>query len=1167
MPGFEGERWGPAGQAFLFGCAVIGRTADWRTDREVIFYPDDLPESALVALRDYVQEKTWSRGARPRNAGDPEPDLIWRDEARLGTPVNGRSIKVQLLPQSEFLKLFYGIAYKDRGLFIGFDLAFHLSRLAADWHAVKKGANVGAWHLDLWTYCDAKTGKRRTYAGWRPSIIVNHKTPDVDFIAFTGCRGDGGGKKGSRYRGEFLDPANLARGLTGRHWTLPEALCAFTGEVIGNAATHSGRITSDTIDHCRMTLRATLSLTETLLDTFDRLHPVSRRRGGRLSETRLYSPGGLARAYLTAAGFTPPSLPENRLGPCVAASFGGWAEVQVRGRLPLVHVDFRREYQTVFLLQRLQDLLAAERLEFIDDTGVVRSLVEKLTIDDLLDPAIYPQLNVLCWIRPAGETMVGRWAFKEGNGETGPGQFSLAMAPRYSDDVVVAYLGDVLAAKILCKRACEIVRAERIVPVGRSPLRKTRLFGGIRFDPRKDQLFQLLVEEGERFSRGEGHYAKFPAPLRAAVLPGVKGIGNIGCFGSLIETREVDLLPDRREEVTLLSDGDPLRCAVAHPEDPGPFACPPIAGLVTAGGRLLLAMLHRLVADRGGVIAACDTDGAHIVATEKGGPVHIETRGADFYNGGLAEAVHALSWAEVDEICGRFEALNPFDRSLLSGSPLLVHRNNLDPAAVQIQLTGLFISPKRYSITRPDGTFADFKESILGMYLPPADDWIEQAWRTIGEIWDGRRLIPKPWFALPAVRTLTASSPAYAREVSGLPELRPWDRFLAASVIGRKPDEGDSRSEVVVAPFEPDPQRWATLSWRFVGSGEPVPLNHTDDDGVVWKLRTFRELLKGYAGHAIPEMLAPDGSPCKAYTRGVLRRRPVRDGERWVTLKEAAVYGDNPRHAFSVAPTEAVHRPSPAKQINHMEAWDRVIRPALAIIGPTAVAQKMGLALRSARAWAAGARRPEKAREVARMIVIVAGEAGLLLPADELLRAEEICAELPGRVASMQLFVSTMVTQLAEHFGSHRAFARALAGEGSPDLEPAVRRWLALGQGAPRPVSEINRIIAILAKFSRSEIRKMRRRIRTERGPIGDRQAIIAYLSLIHGAGKPVVPGPEELLALSEPLALGSLLSGLAAGRVEDETPDPLIRNVAADHGSRTRTHRAGTPGPPRGVL
>jgi hypothetical protein len=1117
---FEGERWAWEGQGLLFGCAVIGRTGNWRVQREVIFYPDDLPYTGLTALRQYVCERTYQRGARPRKDDDAAPDLIWRDELR---------VVVQLLPLSRFLKLFYGVAYKDRGLVIGYDLASHLSRLAADWHEVKKGANIGAWHLDLWTYCDPTTGTTRPHV-WRPGIIINRKTADVVFIKFTGCRGDRPEEKGSRYPGEFLDPANLARGLTGRHWTLPEALAAFTGEVI-DKGDECGRITSDTIDHCRAKLRATLSLTGTLIELFDHLHPVSRAAGGRLSETRVYSPAGLARTYLAAAGFSPPAVPEDRLGPCANSVFGGWAEVLVRARPPMVHVDFRREYQTVFLLQRLQDLLAAERLEFVEDTQAVRALVARVTVDDLLDPATYPQLNVLCWIRAAGETMVGRWAFKESSAKSGPEQFSVAMVPRYSDELVVAYLGDVLTTKVLCNRTCEIVRAERIVPIGRRPLRRTRLFGRVPFDPGKDQLFKLLVEEGERFSRGEGHYAKIPAPLRAAILPGVKGIGNIGCFGALIETREVDLLPNRREEVSLLSDAEPLRRAIAHPEDPGPFACPPIAGLVTAGGRLLLALLHRLVADQGGVVAARDTDGAHIVATEKGGTVDIESRGADFYQG-RTEAVHALSWAEVDDICARFEALNPFDRSLLPGSPLRVHRINFDAGGAQIQLNGLFISAKRYSITRSDGSFADFKASILGMYLPPAHNWVEKAWRTIGEIWDGERLSPQPWFALPAVRALTASSPAYAREISGLAGLPPWNRFLAAIAIGRKPGEGESRREVVVAPFEQDPQRWATSSWRFVGSGKTLRLDRPDDEGVEWRLRTLRDLLSAYAGHAIPEMSAPDGAPCGPYTRGVLRRRPVRDGQRWLVLKEATVYGDDPRYAFSVPPTEAVQRPSLAHQNSDLEAWDRLIRPALAIVGPAIVAQRMGFALRTARAWATGARRPEKPREVARMIVAVAREAGLVFPADEHLRAEEICAEVPGRAASIQLLASAMVALLADLFGSLRAFALALAGDGDGDLEPAVRRWLALGQGTLRPIGEINRIIARLAKFSRAELRKMRRRIRVEPGPSGDRQAVFAHISLLIGSDKPVVPTPEETLAF--PVTVATALLDFLIGQIAE---------------------------------
>jgi hypothetical protein len=72
-------------------------------------------------------------------------------------------------------------------------------------------------------------------------------------------------------------------------------------------------------------------------------------------------------------------------------------------------------------------------------------------------------------------------------------------------------------------------------------------------------------------------------------------------------------------------------------------------------------------------------------------------------------------------------------------------------------------------------------------------------------------------------------------------------------------------------------------------------------------------------------------------------------------------------------------------------------------------------------------------------------------------------------------------------------------------------------------IIELNRIVARLAKFSRSEIRKLRRRIRSESGRAGDQQAVLAYisllslLSLLNDSDKPVVPTPEETLDYHSP--------------------------------------------------
>jgi hypothetical protein len=1039
----------------------------------------------------------------------------------LGTPAKGRSIKVELLPLSRFLKLFYRIGYEDRALIVGHDLPRLLTRLASDWHEIKKGKNVGGWSLTLWTFDDPKTGKQRPSAGWRPSIICKRVTPDVTFIEFSG-------RRWSQYRGEFLDLLNLTHALTGRHWTFAEARNAFTSEVVDQNR-DSGQMTPDHIGHCRRDTYAIVELAKVLVGLFDRLHPISRGcPGGFVSETRLFSPGGLARAYFMAAGLSPPALPKDRLGPCTAASYGGWSGVQGRGRFRTAHVDFRRQYQAAFLLDGLQELLVAERLDFVEDTAAVREFVEAFTRDELYHPDSYRKLNVLCWVKSAGPILPVRAAFKEG-GASDAGRFTMALAPRYSDEPLPLWLHDVIAPKLRDPAGSvpEIIRAERIIPIGRQTLCKTRLFGGAVFDPRKDQFFKVLVEEAERFERGEGRHADIPAAIRKEIVRGVKGIGNVGCFGTLAQTLSADLLSGRREEVTLLSDREAVRTTVAHPEEPGLFACPPLAGLVSATGRLWLAAVHHEVERRGGIVAAWDTDGAHIVATETGGTVYVETRGADFHEGGQAQPVYALSYSDVEEITAAFQPLNPFDPALLPGSPLRLKSTS----------DGLFISAKRYALTDPDGQYLDRKESILGMLLAPCEGWIDEAWRTVEEFWDGKQLTHRPWLDLPAVRQLPVKSPAHARQLRGLTCLRPWNYFLVASAIGRNAGDLEPVHVVVVAPFDHDPKTWPFLDWRVADTGERLPLGRPDAEGRRWRLMTLRQRLSGYARHPIPEMLAPDGSRCGPYTRGVLRRRPVRDGERWLILKEAAVWGDDARHAFSVPETESV-RASPSSPAAD---WETKIRPALAVVGPSKVARKMGLADRSARAWAAGHRQPENPGDVARAIVAVAQGAGLGLAADEHLRAEEICGDLLLRAIAVQAFIVVTVAILGERCGGVRALAKAIAGENGPALEATVRRWLTLGKGELRPIAELNRIVARLAKFSRAEVSKLRRRVRVESGPVGDRQAVLAHISLLHGAAKPIVLMPEETLAFPVLLlvvgivasVVGQLAGARASSRVK----------------------------------
>jgi len=152
----------------------------------------------------------------------------------------------------------------------------------------------------------------------------------------------------------------------------------------------------------------------------------------------------------------------------------------------------------------------------------------------------------------------------------------------------------------------------------------------------------------------------------------------------------------------------------------------------------------------------------------------------------------------------------------------------------------------------------------------------------------------------------------------------------------------------------------------------------------------------------------------------------------------------------------------------------------------------------------------------------------------------------------------------AERSGGVRGLARAMAGKDGSDCEPATRRWLALAGSEPRSINQLNPIVARLAKFSRSETKKLRRRIRAEAGPVGDRQAILAHISLLNGAEKPVVPTPEETLVLPLVLVQDRCESGhpWPLFRVPDgqdrHSEDALRRHLAADRGIAT-AHVAST--------
>ncbi len=184
---------------------------------------------------------------------------------------------------------------------------------------------------------------------------------------------------------------------------------------------------------------------------------------------------------------------------------------------------------------------------------------------------------------------------------------------------------DVVAAAALSGRAPRIGRAVRLAPVGRQPGLRQRLplLPGLVLDLDDDPAVALVHLR---------HGIKESDPALAALLRVVANALTYGGFA--------------RFDSIWRNDGR-LRVLA---ERPGPWNFLPIAASVTAGARLLLAVLDRLVRERGSLVAYRDTDSSIVPASLEGGKVELA-------DGSL---VRVLPWREIDELLARFDRLAPF---------------------------------------------------------------------------------------------------------------------------------------------------------------------------------------------------------------------------------------------------------------------------------------------------------------------------------------------------------------------------------------------------------------------------------------------------------------------------------------------------------------------------
>jgi hypothetical protein len=371
----------------------------------------------------------------------------------------------------------------------------------------------------------------------------------------------------------------------------------------------------------------------------------------------------------------------------------------------------------------------------------------------------------------------------------------------------------------------------------------------------------------------------------------LKVLANSGSYGLFVEVNSETRKKER--QIVYFSGEKKGKVDSNYAEKPGAWYFPPIASLITSGGRLLLAMLEKSVDEKQGSYLFCDTDSLCIVGTKKGS--FVPCAGGKIRHQGNA-GFRALSLRQIRAISDKFKQLNPYDPSLVSEILKIEDVNFVDsnPQNEFRQLYGYAISAKRYALYTRSGENIHIEKASghgLGYLLAPKERqkdqneetplWVLETWNFL--LRKNLKLRPEepPWLDLPAMMRMVVTTPNVFKHQR--PEwLGPFNFFLfpLVSVLGGYPAGCDNSNFLFIVPYESDRKKWKSLTGVNLVDGQKfqIAMRPTvNQDRVIPD--SFRIVLHNYLGKPEVKSLAPDGTPCTGATHGLLLRAKIIAGK------------------------------------------------------------------------------------------------------------------------------------------------------------------------------------------------------------------------------------------------------------------------------------------------
>ena len=667
-------------------CRLVG--SQYECIEEGLFHADDLEIASVRVLDAFVKD--------PKNT------------PRLDVKVFPPPMRLNLYRRTDFVERVFWKTIRKGGMVVAFNLSFDLSRLAIR----SCSADDGGWSLVLSLRASSKTGQIEPNPE-RPRIIINSKDSKLAFFGLGSILHPNEWPEENR----FLDLRTLGWALRNESYNLNGACKAFG---VPGKVNHkpTGRVTAAETKYCRADVRATTDLLNAMKKEFDQ-HPFG------LRPDRAYSPASIAKSYLDVMNIARPkeifNVANKELGIAMQGYYGGRAEVRIRKTpVPVVLTDFTSQYPTVNALLGNWNVLTAESVTFDDCTTEVQEMLGRLDLKQAFNREFWKELSFFALVLPQDDIFPVRAIY---NGRTQ----NIGLNYLTPEQPLWFAGPDVIASALQTGRPPHILKAIRMVPHGRqSGLVPTNLAGMVAINPVEDDFFCHVIEQ-------KSLHKKTNKPLSQTL----KVTGNSGSYGLFVEMNQEKVR--KPENVRVFSGEISFERPYAIIEKTGKWYFPPLASLITAGGRLLLAMLERCVRDAGGTYLFCDTDSLCVVSNEHGGLVPCE--GGQFELEGR-DAVNAISWNRVYEIANRFNRLNPYKKKLVH-EILKVEDVNFvgsDPGKPRRQLFGYAVSAKRYVLYEQDGSDISIVKASghgLGYLFPPkrgfredvgASAWVVEAW-------------------------------------------------------------------------------------------------------------------------------------------------------------------------------------------------------------------------------------------------------------------------------------------------------------------------------------------------------------------------------------------------------------------------------------------------------